>query len=178
MRVIDWEKIKKEYIAKDITTAALAKEHGVGYSTLRHHITKGKWSEQRADLKQKSARKTMELASKQLAEDNSKQLVSIQRTATALAGNLERAMTKEYVQNFYKEDSNGKKHLDVAAVRSVTASIKDLAQVLRDVYEILRPTERSAMEIAAERLTLDKQRADAEDVKEINVTFEKAEWSE
>lgn len=178
MRIIDWDKIRKEYIASDITVPALAKKHDVSYSTVAHHATREKWCDQRTELRQKLARKTIEKATNQLAEDNSKQLVSIQKTATALAGNLERALTKEYVQNFYKEDSNGHKHLDVGAVRQVTASIKDLAAVLRDVYEILKPTERSAMEIAAERLTLDKQRLDSEDVKEINVTFEKAEWSE
>ena len=52
--VADWKKIKKEYIAGNVTYMELSEKHGVSFSTLTKVARREKWRE----LKQKACEKT------------------------------------------------------------------------------------------------------------------------
>lgn len=60
----DWKKIKKEYIATDISQRALAKKYGVAYSPLARRCRDEKWVELRAKADSKADALAVEAAAK------------------------------------------------------------------------------------------------------------------
>lgn len=72
--------------------------------------------------------------------------------------------------------------LDTKALKDLTAVLKDLTGLMRDFYNIPTPAQAEAQRIAAERLELDRRKADAaeSDTDGIEVTFNAGEedWNE
>lgn len=60
----DWKKIKKEYIATDISQRALAQKYGVPYSPLARRCRDEKWVELRAQADSKAEALAVEAAAK------------------------------------------------------------------------------------------------------------------
>lgn len=71
--VVDWLKIKTEYINGDISYRKLAEKYGVPFPTLRDRAVGEKWSEQRNKQRNKvvtqTAQKTAEKTSEALSEE-------------------------------------------------------------------------------------------------------------
>ncbi len=60
---MDWKKIKKEYIAGDISYRKLAEKHGVSFSTLEKTARREGWRELKRQADEKSAAKAVEAVS-------------------------------------------------------------------------------------------------------------------
>ena len=54
---IDWKRLRKEYIEGDVSVAKLAKRYDVPEKTVRSRAQREKWSEQRADFREKISKK-------------------------------------------------------------------------------------------------------------------------
>lgn len=67
---MDWTRIKKEYISSDISIRALAKKHGISYSTLQHRATREDWNllRQGGESVPTEIRQTIDLAARRLLE--------------------------------------------------------------------------------------------------------------
>lgn len=50
--------------------------------------------------------------------------------------------------------------VDTKAIKDLTGALKDLAAVMRNIYDLPTVAEQSAMDLAAERLALEKSKAD------------------
>ena len=72
--------------------------------------------------------------------------------------------------------------IDTKALKDMTAVLKDLTALMRDFYNIPTPAQAEAQRIAAERLELDKRKAEAADSNTdgIEITFSagEEEWNE
>lgn len=71
-KVIDWDKIRLEFITSDLTLIVLADKHNVSMSSIRTHAAKEKWTDQREAHLSKAAdmsiEKDLERRANQLAE--------------------------------------------------------------------------------------------------------------
>ena len=75
--MVDWNKIRAEYIRTGLAYRKLAEKHGVSFNTLKNHAIAEKWYDLRLQKNQKTTTKTIEA----LSDKESEQAVSIQTTA-------------------------------------------------------------------------------------------------
>lgn len=73
----------------------------------------------------------------------------------------------------YSVEERVYKKVDTKAIKDLTGAMKDLAYVLRNVYDLPTKQEQVTMDNAAERLRIEKAKAEEgkEDTKEISVEF-------
>lgn len=136
----DWGAIKNEYITGKESLTKLSEKHKVPLRTIKDRSRKEKWVEARknfrTDTAQKASQKTMKKEAKRLAK-----LRDVAEDVADLIG--------EDVEKL-KELHRKRKSItpdDVKMIKDLTAALKNIADIMRDVYAI--PTIR-------EKLLLDK----------------------
>jgi len=179
----DWKKIKTEYITTDISQRKLAQKYGVGPSRIAARSKAEQWVEQREQYRSKTIAKTLEKSS--TIEAN--RLSRLMDTTTKAIDVAVKAFEDESQFNRYlvdrKEtyaspliDEDGEtaiserswteekifSKVDTKALKDLTSVLKDLTSLMRDFYNIPTPAQAEAQRIAAERLDLDRLKADAD----------------
>lgn len=136
----DWGAIKNEYITGKESLTKLSEKHKVPLRTIKDRSRKGKWVEERkkfrTDTAQKASQKTMKKEAKRLAR--------LRDVAEDVADLIWEDVEK------LKELHRKRKSItpeDVKMIKDLTAALKNIADIMRDVYAI--PTIR-------EKLLLDK----------------------
>lgn len=81
--MVDWNKIRAEYIKTGLAYRKLAEKHGVSFNTLKTHAVDEHWNELRQQKNNKTTTKTIEA----LSDRESAQAVSIQTTAEVVLQN-------------------------------------------------------------------------------------------
>ena len=98
--------------------------------------------------------------------DNAAKLVSLQQSADAMSTAIARVFDdadqfhRHLVTSDFETEERVYKKIDTKAIRDLTGAMRDLAIVLRNVYNIPTVQEQAAMDVAAERLALERQKAD------------------
>jgi hypothetical protein len=75
--VVDWAKIRTEYIKTGLAYRKLAAKHNISFNTLKNRAIKEKWVELRKQKENKTTTKTIE----SLSDKESEQAISIQSAA-------------------------------------------------------------------------------------------------
>lgn len=183
MAEVNWEDIKTEYITTDTSHRKLAKKYGVPLTTISHRSITESWVEKRNQYKSKVEAKTLEKSSTRDAN----RLARLMDTTTKAIDVAVKAFEDESQFNRYlidrKEayaspliDEDGEAAIserswteekifakvDTKALKDLTAVLKDLTGLMRDFYNIPTPAQAEAQRIAAERLELDRLKADAD----------------
>lgn len=178
-----WNDIRSEYITTNTSYRKLAEKYGISETSVANHGKKEKWAEKRRKHKQKIVDKT----TNKLANKEAAKLAKLAKAADKLTDVINKTLadTQQFNRYLVTEstyDAELKqstttleekiyKKVDTKAVKELTASLKDLVTVIRNVNDIPTIREKAAMDIAAERLNMDKQKADMgnnkEDVKVI-----------
>lgn len=154
-KVTDWESIKTEYITSNISYRKLADKKGVSFRTLSERAAAEKWREQRKACQDKVREQTVKEYSKIAAKENAKKLVVLQKTADKVG-----TVLSDVVNRIDKEFSEAEVGaLGTKTVKELTGALKDLAYVIRNVYDIPTSREQQELDIANERLKLDKEKA-------------------
>lgn len=168
----DWNKIKAEYITTSISYRKLADKWGVSFRTLADHATKEHWAEERNNYRNSVAKQTVQKIASRTSTSNANKLVRLQQAADSMS---------EVIADIFNDTEQFKRHIittglgmgetkvecrvedkfDTKAIKDLTGALKDLAIVMRSVYDLPTAQEKSAMDIAAERLALDKSKADS-----------------
>lgn len=151
----DWGAIKNEYITGKESLQKLSEKYEIPLRTIKDRSRKEKWVEKRkkfrTDTVQKASQKTMKKEAKRLAK-----LRDVAEDVADLIG--------EDVEKL-KELHRKRKSItpdDVKMIKDLTAALKNIADIMRDVYAI--PTIR-------EKLLLDKYK----DYKKLLEDIEKEE---
>lgn len=162
----DWNALKVEYVSGGMSYRELAEKHGIPPSTLMKAAAKGKWKEGRKkygdSLVAEAVRKTQ--------GEKIKKLQRVQQAADIVASRLleivqdEEQFHRHLVQvglgdGKYETQDVIFKAANTKALRDVVAALKDMSQVIRNLYGILTVQELETLEIARARLELDKQKA-------------------
>lgn len=159
----DWDVLKTEYIASDISYRKLAEKHNVSFKRVSQIGAKEKWQELRRRSREKAATKIVEKASKERVE----KLSGVLKAADGLSDLI--ARTVERINNLDKEKD---KPVDGKIIKELASATKDLTSVIRDLYNLPTDSERVAREIALERLALEKKRmGDEEKNTKVTVVF-------
>lgn len=183
MAKVNWEEIKTEYITTDISQRKLAAKYGIGPAAIATRSKNEEWVKAREQYKSKTIAKTLEKSSTREAN----RLARLMDTTTKAIDVAVRAFEDESQFNRYLVDrreayasplidEDGEtaiserswteekifSKVDTKALKDLTAVLKDLTGLMRDFYNIPTPAQAEAQRIAAERLELDRVKADAD----------------
>ena len=179
---VDWTAIKNEYISTRTTYAKLAEKYGVSSRSVERMSSKENWKDQRAayvkmvtekfmkkstdvcvkklmKFGDNAAAKALEMAEKVMADEDQFK----KHTAAVIPLNGGDADIIEKVMTVY----------NMKAFRDFTASMKDWVAIFRNVYNLPTQPEMEAQRVAAERLELEKKKAnDSKGADTIRVVFD------
>lgn len=166
MGVVDWAAIEAEYVTGAATYAALSRKYGVHPTALGKRASAFEWRKKREKYREKIARKSVEKS----ANKKINKLASLQTSADKLAGRIatmledDKAFNKYLVEvgrgrGEYSTEERTFSKTDTKALRDVVAALKDLTATMRNLYGIATEQEAAQLEIARERLQLDKAKA-------------------
>lgn len=157
---VDWRKIKKEYVTTDISQRELSQKYSVSSSQIANHSKKEKWVEKRKQYQSKVYAKSVE---KQEAKDID-HLMKVRSATESMSTVINTVLQKA-------EKMSGMNIGYAGEIKDMTTAIKNLAVTIRDLYDLPNMQDRSSMDIARERLALDKSRdmMSADDEDEIGV---------
>lgn len=176
-----WSKIKTEYINTNISMRKLAAKYGVSYNTLNRRAREEKWTTSR------KARDdyVLKIATQKSAEMQAEQLAQIGALAGAIVDRIVAEIADEdQFHRYIITDGIGGgatetterrfDKVDSKAIRDLTSTLKDALGIIRNAYGIPTQAEAEAQRIAAERLAMEKRRAEAESATDssINVFFD------
>ena len=147
---MDWNKLKREYIAGGTSYRKLAAKHGANLSVLKRIAHDEGWVDLREQCKAKSASKIVEIES----DKNAERMRRLLKVSDDLLGAVEDA-----VQAFKVGDLL----LDKTALKSLSSTIKDI----KDIQNI--KTELDIEEQKARIANLKKQAERDEDSKDVRV---------
>lgn len=149
----------------------LSAKYGVSRSAITKQSKKGEWVAKRGQYRAKTEAKLAEKLADMQAADDALKLISLKRSADAMAGIIERTMndTQQFNKYIISEDLGGgatqtecriMDKVDTKAIKDLTGAIKDLTSIMRNLYDLPTIQEKAAMQIASERLNMDKRNAD------------------
>lgn len=159
----NWDELKTEYTTTNASYRDIAKKYGLAPSHVCKMGKEGNWVEAREQFRAKISAKTIDLA----VNERAKHLTSIASSADKMA-NVIHSVMDDTEQFFRRIDINTgeekiSKKVDSKAVRELTAAMKDLTAVLRNVYDIPTQAEQVSMELARERLEIERKKAQQEE---------------
>lgn len=168
---MDWDAIKQEYISTNISQRELAEKYGVSVSSLGKKCASEGWSGLRKKFRKKVEKKTMEKISRKKACELAKigdcadKLVrliddSLNDTAT-VRQTIVKIVPSEDDEDEAEVEEYCLQKLDTKYLRQMTAAMKDLMEILRDVYGKPNTVERANMKNARERVEIEKAKAAA-----------------
>lgn len=176
MATLDWKAIKTEYITSTQSQRELAEKYGVSMTTLGGRARKEKWTTARREYRQKVIEKATRKAADKEANRLSRLMDATNKVLDVVMGAFEdekqfnRYIVSEGSGDGFSETSEKIfDKVDTKAVKDLTSVLKDLTGLTRDFYNCPTPAQAEQQRIAAERLELDKRRADAEEVKDSTV---------
>lgn len=168
---MDWDAIKQEYISTNISQRELAEKYGVSVSSLGKRCASEGWSGLRKKFRKKVEKKTMEKISRKKACELAKigdcadKLVrliddSLNDTAT-VRQTIVKIVPSEDDEDEAEVEEYCLQKLDTKYLRQMTAAMKDLMEILRDVYGKPNIVECANMKNARERVEIEKAKAAA-----------------
>lgn len=174
---INWKKIEKEYVTGEDSYRTLAKNHGLSYTQLLANAKENEWRRKREEFRENVCVKSI-----QKAEDSEADRLA--KIGIVASKALDRAMKafedEEQFNRYIVSTSVGPgmtdmeeriyQKVDTKALKELTATIKDLTSIIRNVYGIPTQAEAEAQRIAAERLELDKKKVDADTDRDVTIT--------
>ena len=169
-----WAAIRADYISGDMSLRELSVKYGVSKSAIVRQSTNGGWVAKRNQYRSKTEAKLAEKLADMQAADDALKLISLRRSADAMAGIIERTMndTQQFNKYIISEGLGGGAtqtecrildKVDTKAIKDLTGAIKDLTTIMRNLYDLPTIQERAAMENAAARLKMDQQNAQKEE---------------
>lgn len=183
---INWKKIKTEYITTKISQRDLAEKYGVSRTSIQRKVRAEKWS----DLRRQKEAKTAENVIQKAADADAAKLMRIGQAAGRALDVAVKALEddKQFNRYIITDQVGGgatETHeyefskVDTRALKDLTAVIKELTGIFRDVYGLPTQPQAEAQRIAAERLNMDKEaKSDSTDNKvEIVISGEMEEWA-
>lgn len=164
----DWAAIKSEYITTSQSYVQLSKKFGVSAQRIGKVSNKEGWPEKRLRFSQKCLSKAHEKAETQEVNRLSK---LIEATSAAVDVAVKAFEDEKQFNRYVVAEAVGDgtscttekifEKVDTKALKELTGALKDLTGLMRDFYNIPTPAQAEAQRVAAERLELDRKKAEA-----------------
>lgn len=149
---MDFTKLKREYIAGNISYRKLAEKHGISFSTLKNVALKEKWHDLKEQAKQKATTKIVEMEADRQAQRMQRLLVVSDKLLEAVEKAVDGFQSEELV-------------FDKSVLKSLSGAIRDIKEIqnIKSSLDIEEQKARIAI--------LNKQAAAEETSSEITVTI-------
>lgn len=147
--VADWNEIKTEYISTEIGYRDLAKKHGVSFSTLQRRARKENW----AGLRRQVCDDTVTAVTTAVINSNVDRALRVQNVADQLLDKIELTI----------DNIDGRKS---------ARSVKDVADALKNVKDIMNIKSEADMQEQEARITKLRREAEGSTDKPVVVRFE------
>lgn len=184
---IDWTAIKTEYITTGINQRELAEKHHIGRSRLTDRCRNEGWVQKRKEYQERCVVK----ASQKVGNKEVNRLARLMDATSKAIGVAMEAFEddKQFNRYIISEGIGGGateteeriySKVDTKALKDLTGVLKDLTALMRDFYNIPTAAQAEAQRIAAERLELEKRKADADstdDGIQVVISGEAEEWA-
>lgn len=149
--MLDWDAIKAEYVSTEMSYRDIAEKYGAALRTVYNYAKRDGW--QIARMHHRGAKNAAFL--QEVATDDARD------GATAFTKMRDAA---DKMVEIVTAMVDGREAVNsVRAVKDMTAAMRDMVALLRNLYDLPTAQERSAMEIAAERLKLEQRKAGADE---------------
>ena len=131
--MLDWKKVKNEYINGNISYEKLAEKHGIPYSTVKYHAHKERWGkkkrEQAPKIEKMLAEKTAEKITERAANDYVNRQERIFNLSDKLTEKIELAINQLDV--FLTQDGQMQQtgYVDTQKLRQIVSSLKDIKEL-------------------------------------------------
>ena len=176
----DWMPLKNEYAVTNTTLREMANKYDVPYNTIRDRSFKDKWGTARKEYRDKLMKSTIQKTASNQAAACAEQLSNVGKAAELATRAIERMMGDD--QQFQRhtvqvrnaegaqdvQERTFKKY-DTKALREFARALKDLVNIIRDVYGLPTIKEQVAMDIAEKRLLLCEQKVHSESEEDFTV---------
>ncbi len=179
----DWSRIKVEYVTGDMSYKALAKRHRIQPSVISKRGKEEQWPRLRREYREKAAEKAINGEIENEAERLSKLIKATDSMEDVVVKLFEDA--QQFYRHIIMTDYTAKEEIfekiDTKAIKDLTGALKDLSFVHRNLHGMPTQQEREAQRIAAERLQMDKKKAELDEQvdKSISIDFgDKKEYAE
>lgn len=163
----DWRKIRTEYVTGRESYRQLAKRHGLPVSTLSKVAKKEGWPERRRQYGDKVAAKTEDAMCARTCARELKRLEALQRAAVGISDVLAGVLDDpgQFTRYIVSGGDDGMvertfKKVDMRAIKDFTVALQTATRTVRDLYGLPGYTDAMAMELAIQRLALDRQKAE------------------
>ena len=169
---INWDAVRTLYVTTQLSLAEVARREGLKPHTVTERSRKDGWVAARMAFRAEAAAQAVDLA----VDNEANRLAKIINAANSMAAVIEAVYTdpeqfqRHVVTDTVIEDDGSKGILTVEkqfravntkAVRDMTAAIKDMTLVLRNLHNLPTQAEAEAQRIAAERLKLEQRKVEA-----------------
>ena len=184
---VDWEKIRIEYVTTRCSYRQLSEKYGVAIGNISKVSVREHWKEQRERFVHDVSKKAEE-------KEKRNQVNRLARLTKATTKAVDVAMKaldddKQFNRYIISEGIGGGAteteerifdKVDTKALKDLTGVLKDLTALMRDFYNIPTPAQAEAQRIAAERLELERKKAEADstdDGIEVVIKGEAEDWA-
>ena len=169
---INWDAVRTLYVTTQLSLAEVARREGLKAHTVTERSRKDGWVAARMAFRAEAAAQAVDLA----VDNEANRLAKIINAANSMASVIEAVykdpeqFQRHVVVDTITDEDGGKGVLTVEkqfravntkAVRDMTAAIKDMTLVLRNLHNLPTQAEAEAQRIAAERLKLEQRKAEA-----------------
>ena len=149
-----WAKIRNEYVTGEMGYRPLAEQHGIPLKTLAHRAKQEKWPELRRSHIDSVATELLQATHDEQLDKQYAHLLKLQESADKLVDIACAVMDDpESVKDTYGR-------YDPRRLRDLSSAVRELLTITRNVYDLPSIQERSAMDIAAERLKLEQRKVE------------------
>lgn len=184
----DWDALKMEYVTTKTSYAKLAEKYGISISQIKIVAARDGWTKERkkfaADVQQKAYKKAcsheadrlarliaattgaIDVAMRAISDDEQFNRYLVERREKYVTPVLacekdggEDADVQLVTERQWTEERTYQK-VDTRALKDLTGVLKDLTGLVRDLYGIPTQAQAEAQRIAAERLELDRKKAE------------------
>ena len=173
---VDWEKIRLEYVTTRCSYRQLSEKYGVAIGNISKVSVREHWKEQRERFVHDVSKKAEE-------KEKRNQVNRLARLTKATTKAVDVAMKaldddKQFNRYIISEGIGGGAteteerifdKVDTKALKDLTGVLKDLTALMRDFYNIPTPAQAEAQRIAAERLELERKKAEADNDADMTV---------
>lgn len=171
---IDWCGVKTAYVTGRKSYAELALEMNISQGAIALRARREKWGDARKAFRNKVIDKVVN----ERADSEAQGLVKLLDAAEHMAGALSQMLQDEkgFLKSIAPESggNEGADKLDTRAVRDLTVSLKNMAQLLRNLYRLPTQSEEERQKLAREKFEYEKQKADEQADHALTVTLGEA----
>lgn len=129
MEKTDWAEVKTAYITGKESLQKLAEKYGISLRTIKDRSRKEKWVEERKKFRTKVAQKTAQKTAKKETRRLAKLQDAAEDIAELIRQDVERIKKQREEVAFLTPE-------DVKMIKDLTVALKNIADVMRDVYDI------------------------------------------